>query len=87
LVIGSSTVQATTVSGSGTSSFVFSTTIVSGGTDMDGVAIALNALSMNGATLQDAAGNPSNITSGAVPSNPTYVVGAARPYSTHQTRT
>ena len=79
LVIGSSTVQATYVSGSGTSALVFSTTIVSGQTDTDGVAIALNALSMNGATLLDAAGNTSNITSVAVTSNPTFVVDTTAP--------
>jgi hypothetical protein len=55
--VGSSNVQATYVSGSGTNALVFTTTIVSGQTDTDGVAIALNALNLNGATLQDNAGN------------------------------
>ena len=79
LVIGSSTVQATYVSGSGTNALVFSTTILSGQTDTDGVAIALNALSLNGATLKDSAGNNSAITSIAVANNPLYVVDTTAP--------
>ena len=79
LVIGSSTVQATYVSGSGTSALVFSTTIVSGQTDTDGVAIAVNALSLNGATLKDSAGNTSVITSIAVANNPLYLVDTTAP--------
>jgi large repetitive protein len=57
LTVGSSTVQASYVSGSGTNALVFSTAIVNGQTDNDGVAIALNALHLNGASLKDAAGN------------------------------
>jgi large repetitive protein len=79
LVIGSSTVQATYVSGSGTSALVFSTTIASGQTDTDGVAIAINALSLNGATLKDSAGNTSGITSIAVANNPLYLVDTTAP--------
>ncbi|PUE36523.1 Ig-like domain-containing protein [Limnohabitans sp. Hippo4] len=79
LVIGSSTVQATYVSGSGTSELVFSTTIASGQTDTDGVAIAINALSLNGATLKDSAGNTSVITSIAVANNPLYLVDTTAP--------
>ena len=79
LVIGSSTVQATYVSGSGTTALVFSTTIASGQNDIDGVAIALNALTLNGATLKDSAGNTSVITSIAVANNPLYLVDTTAP--------
>jgi hypothetical protein len=79
LLIGSSTVQATYVSGSGTANLVFSTTIASGQTDTDGVAIALNALSLNGATLKDSAGNTSVVTSIAVANNPLYLVDTTAP--------
>ena len=79
LLVGSSTVQATYVSGSGTNALVFTTTIVNGQTDTDGVAIALNALSLNGATLKDAAGNTGTITSIAVANNPAYVVDTTAP--------
>jgi hypothetical protein len=79
LLVGSSTVQATYVSGSGSNALVFTTTIVNGQTDTDGVAIAVNALSLNGATLQDSAGNNSVITSSAVSSNSNYLVDATAP--------
>jgi hypothetical protein len=60
------------VSGSGTNALVFTTTILSGQTN-DGVAIALNALNLNGATLQDNVGNNSNNNaSSAVSSNANY---------------
>ena len=48
LVIGSSTVQATYVSGAGSNTLVFTTTITAGQNDTDGMAIALNAFSRNG---------------------------------------
>ena len=79
LVIGSSTVQATYVSGSGTTALVFSTTIASGQNDTDGVAIPLNALTLNGATLKDSAGNTSVTTSIAVANNPLYLVDTTAP--------
>jgi predicted secreted protein len=79
LVIGSSTVQASYVSGSGTTALVFSTTIASGQNDTDGVAIALNALSLNGAILKDSAGNNSVVTSIAVVNNPLYLVDTTAP--------
>jgi hypothetical protein len=79
LIIGSSTVQASYVSGSGTASLVFITTIVSGQTDANGVAIAFNALSLNGARLQDSSGNSSVITSVAVSDNAAYLVDTTAP--------
>jgi hypothetical protein len=79
MLVGSSTVQATYVSGSGTNALVFSTTIVNGQTDTDGVAITLNALGLNGATLKDASGNVSAITASAVASNPAYLVDTTAP--------
>jgi large repetitive protein len=72
-------VQATYVSGSGTNALVFSTAIVNGQNDNDGVAIALNALHLNGASLKDAAGNAATITSSAVASNPAYLVDTTAP--------
>ena len=79
LLIGNTTVKATYQSGSGSQVLVFSTQIVNGQTDTDGVAIALNALSLNGATLKDDAGNDSDITSIAVASNPHFVVDTTGP--------
>jgi hypothetical protein len=57
LLIGGSTVQATYVSGSGTNALVFTTTVAAMQNDINGVAIASNALNLNGATLKDASGN------------------------------
>jgi hypothetical protein len=69
LVIGGSTVQATYVSGSGTNALLFKTTVAAMQNDSNGVAIASNALSLNGATLQDNNGNNATITSAAVADN------------------
>jgi hypothetical protein len=79
LIIGISTVQATYVSGSGTNALVFSTTVAAGQDDTNGVALALNALSLNGATLQDANGNNATLTSTAVADNSKYLVDTTRP--------
>jgi len=79
LSIGASTVHATYVSGSGTNALVFTTTIVSGQTDTDGVALPANAFTLNGATLKDANGNTSSITSAAVSSNANYLVDTTAP--------
>jgi hypothetical protein len=79
LLVGSSTVQATYVSGAGSNTLVFTTTIASGQNDVDGIAIALNALSLNGAVLADAAGNTSTPTSAAVSSNSAYMVDTLAP--------
>ena len=79
LQIGSSTVQATYVSGAGSNTLVFTTTIAAGQNDTDGIAIALNALSLNGAVLTDAAGNTSTPTSAAVSSNNAYMVDTLAP--------
>jgi hypothetical protein len=79
LLLGSSTVQATYVSGAGSNTLVFTTTIAAGQNDADGIAIALNALSLNGAVLTDAAGNTSTPTSAAVSSNNAYMVDTLAP--------
>jgi hypothetical protein len=79
LLVGSSTVQATYVSGAGSNTLVFTSTIASGQNDVDGIAIALNALSLNGAVLTDASDNTSTPTSAAVSSNSAYMVDTLAP--------
>ncbi|NDD02783.1 MAG: hypothetical protein EB085_11800, partial [Betaproteobacteria bacterium] len=79
MLVGASTVQATYVSGSGTNALVFTTAIISGQTDTDGVALPANALTLNGATLKDANGNTCSITSAAVSSNTNYLVDTTAP--------
>ncbi|WP_051603115.1 Ig-like domain-containing protein [Simplicispira psychrophila] len=55
LTIGSTTVQADYVSGSGSKALVFSYTVEAGQAYTDGITVG--ALALNGGTLQDAAGN------------------------------
>lgn len=60
MVIGSTTRYATYVSGSGSSVLQFSYTVASGDADTDGISVG--ALSANGGTLRDAAGNNATLT-------------------------
>jgi|GEM_PF-2062529 S-layer homology domain. len=60
LIIGSSTVQATYVSGSGTNALLFRYTVLSGQEDSDGIEIG-STLVPNGGTLKDAAGNEADL--------------------------
>lgn len=53
LTIGSSTVYATYVSGSGTSALTFRYTVAAGDTDTDGIAIS-SPINLNGATIRNA---------------------------------
>lgn len=58
--IGTSTVNADYVSGSGSTDLVFTYTVAAGDNDNDG--IALGVLSLNGGTVQDNAGNNADLT-------------------------
>lgn len=60
LDIGGHTVFADLVAGSGTSTLVFQYTVQAGDNDADGISVG--ALSANGATLRDVAGNDMNLT-------------------------
>lgn len=60
LTIGSSTVHASYLSGSGTMALVFRYTVTAGDIDADGVALT-NNITSNGATLKDAADNNANL--------------------------
>ena len=82
LLIGNQSVKATYVSGSGTHTLVFITTIVNGQTDLDGVSIAGNALQLNGATLKDSQDNASINTASSVLSHPNYLVDTTPPIAT-----
>ncbi|MEY3888247.1 MAG: hypothetical protein RL650_2339, partial [Pseudomonadota bacterium] len=79
LLIGSATVLATYVSGSGSNALIFTTTIASGQNDADGIAIASNALSLNGATLRDAAGNNATVFAIAIAPNAQFLVDTNSP--------
>jgi hypothetical protein len=69
LTVGSNSRNASYASGTGTTSLVFSYTIVSGDADTDGISIGANAVALNGGTMRDAAANNATITHSAVSAN------------------
>lgn len=77
LTVGSSTRYASYVSGSGSSTLVFSYTVVNGDTDSDGITVG--ALSANGGTLKDAAGNDATLTLNSVGSTAAVLVDGVQP--------
>ncbi len=79
LNIGGATVQASYISGNGTSALVFSYTILAGQTDANGISVDANSLTLNGGMLQDAAGNAATLAHGAVLDNPSYLVDTTAP--------
>jgi hypothetical protein len=79
LNIGGTTVQANYASGSGGNTLVFNYTILAGQTDANGIALGANALSLNGGTITDAAGNAATLTAAAVTDNASYKVDTTAP--------
>jgi uncharacterized repeat protein (TIGR02059 family) len=69
----------TYASGSGTTSLVFSYTVVSGDNDTDGIAISANTLELNGGTIKDAAGNVATLTHLAVAASTSHKVDTTVP--------
>ena len=83
LNIGGTTVQANYASGSGSSALVFTYTILAGQTDTNGISINANALSLNGGTITDAAGNAATLTAAAVTDNASFKVDTTAPDLTY----
>jgi T1SS-143 domain-containing protein len=81
LTIGSTTVQANYASGSGSSALVFTYTILANQTDNNGISINSNALSLNGGTIKDVAGNNATLAFGGVSDNASYMVDTTPPPS------
>lgn len=77
LTIGSTAVQAAYTGGSGTSALTFKYTVQSGQTDSDGVTVG--ALTLNGGTILDAAGNAVIVTLNNVGSTTSVIVDAYVP--------
>jgi large repetitive protein len=77
LNIGGSTVQASYASGSGSSSLVFTYTILAGQNDSNGISIG--ALTLNGGTINDAAGRAASLSFGGVTDNASYEVDTTAP--------
>jgi hypothetical protein len=83
LNIGGTSVISAYSSGSGTSSLVFTYTILSGQNDSNGISIDANSVSLNGGTLVDSVGNTATITHSAVTDNASYKVDTLQPYVTN----
>lgn len=77
VTVGSTTRQASYVSGSGSSSLVFSYEIQAGETDANGVTVG--ALTLNGGTLKDASGNDATLTLNSVGSTSAVLVDGVSP--------
>jgi len=77
LTIGGATVYATYRSGSGSGDLVFSYTVADGNQDSDGVTVG--ALSANGGSLRDSAGNDATLTLNSVGSTAAVNVDGALP--------
>ena len=75
ITVGSTVRQAVYVSGSGSNALLFRYTVQAGDADTDGIAIG--ALSANGGTLRDAAGNNMTLTLNSVGSTAAVLVDAA----------
>lgn len=77
VTIGSTTRQAVYQSGSGTSALLFRYTVQAGETDSDGIVVG--ALSANGGTLQDSAGNDMTVTLNSVGTTTSVLVDTTDP--------
>jgi hypothetical protein len=77
LNIGGSTVQASYASGSGSSSLVFTYTILAGQNDSNGISVG--ALTLNGGTINDAAGRAASLSFGSATDNASYQVDTTAP--------
>ena len=77
LTVGTTTVYATYLSGSGTSALVFRYTVQANDLDTNGIAVG--TLALNGGTLVDAAGNNAVLTLNSVGSTSSVLVDAVTP--------
>jgi hypothetical protein len=74
------TIRADYIAGSGTSALTFRLTVANGQLDTNGISVG--ALSANGGTLSDSAGNSANLTLNNVGSTSNVLVDAVRPTAT-----
>lgn len=82
LDIGGVEKTATYLSGSGSTSLLFTYTVQSGDTDANGISIGANALALNGGTIKDGLSNDAIITSSLVADNNSYKVDTTAPTAT-----
>ena len=79
---GLSSKYATYASGTGTSSLVFSYTVLAGDNDTDGLAITANTLELNSGTINDGSGNAANLAHSAVSTASAHKVDTTAPTAT-----
>ncbi len=86
MTIGNTTVNAIYASGSGSNTLYFLYTILAGQNDTDGIHINANAISLNGASIKDRAGNAAVISNSIGLSNSSYQVDTVQPvFTSHGT--
>ncbi|GAA0558101.1 Ig-like domain-containing protein [Chitinophaga japonensis] len=78
LTIGTATVQAAYIGGTGSNALTFSYTIQDGDLDANGISLG-TAIALNGATLQDAAANNASLTLAGVGNTSAVLVDAVAP--------
>lgn len=81
VTIGSTNVQAVYTGGTGTTALTFSYTVSNGELDMDGITVG-SAITLNGGTIKDAAGNNATLTLNSVGSTTGVIVDAVAPVVT-----
>jgi hypothetical protein len=79
LVIGTTPVSADYASGSGTTELTFTYMVLAGQTDINGISISADALTLNSGTIVDAAGNAATLTHNAVVDNGGFLVDTTAP--------
>ena len=79
LDIGTTTVQANYVAGSGSKVLTFQYTIQSGQADTNGISIAANQITLNSGTMKDGNGNNATLIHDAITDNSTYKVDTTGP--------
>ena len=77
--LGTATKHAVYASGSGTTALVFSYTVAAGDADRDGIAVAANALELNGGEIAAGDGNAATLDHAAVAASAGHQVDGVRP--------
>ena len=77
--LGTATKHAAYHSGSGTTALVFRYTVAAGDADSDGIAVAQNALELNGGTIADASSNDATLDHAALAASTDHKVDGVRP--------
>ena len=74
LTLDTNTAQAIYVGGAGTDQLTFAYTLTANDVAVDGISAAVNALTLNGGSIKDAAGNTANLASDAIVKSTALVV-------------